>query len=131
MAKEPELFTRGIHGYSQTEVILSHRGWGFSMETGPFWCPEATMQPVGIATSEGQDGTKGGCGETDLKDCEGQTDAKCLYGETRRKLKAKLKVSVTAGGKIRGRRKVQKMLSADCGIELRVAKVKTEPSAAG
>lgn len=100
------------------------------METGPFWCPEAMIQPVGIATSEGQDGTKGGCGETDLKDCEGQTDAKCLHGETRRKLKAKLKLSMTAGGKIR-RRKVQKMLSADCGIELRVAKVKMELSAAG
>lgn len=51
------------------------------------------MQPVGIATSEGQDGTEGSCGETELKDCEGQNDPYCLYGETRRKLKAKLKLS--------------------------------------
>lgn len=88
------------------------------------------MQYVGIATSEDQDGTKGGCRETDLKGCEGQKDAKCLYGETRRKLKAKLKLSMTAGGKIRRRRKVQTMLSEECRIELRVTKVKMELSAA-
>lgn len=56
------------------------------MEMVPFWCPEAMMQHVGIATSEGQDGTKGVCRETDLKNYEGQKNAKCLYGETRRKL---------------------------------------------